>query len=115
MKILAFILLLFMASTATSSMTSPYARSCIYLGHIAEQVMVLRQAGVQQDKIIYSFLKYPSKLKIQDLENIVSGMIDDAFKLEISKLSIEKIHAIWKFDNKWFEMCMLRKFKMRVD
>jgi len=115
MKTTILILLLFMASKETSSMTSPYARSCIYLGHIAEQVMVLRQAGVQQDKIIYSFLKYPSKLKIQDIEKIVSGMIDDAFKLEIKKLSVEKINEIWKFDNKWFEMCMLRKFKMRVD
>jgi len=98
--------------TITSQASASQARTCIYLASVAEQVMELRQAGVEQGEVIASFSDYPRNIKIYKADALLLRIIDDAYKLPVQEVEGEKIKAKWKFGNEWFEMCLSKKFKI---
>jgi len=104
--------LLILLITLTSLASASQARACIYLASVAEQVMELRQAGVEQDEVIASFSDYPRGFEIYKAEALLLRIIDEAYVLPVQKVEGEKLSAKWEFGNVWFEMCLSKEFKI---
>ena len=109
MKTTLLILLLTLTSLASASQ----ARVCIYLASVAEQVMELRQAGVEQGEVIKSFSDYPRVFEIYKADALLLRIIDEAYELPVEEVEREKLRAKWKFGSKWFEMCLSKEFKTK--
>ena len=109
MKSTLLILLLTLANLASASQ----AITCIYLASVAEQVMELRQAGVEQGEVIASFSDYPRNIKIYKADALLLRIIDDAYELPVQEVEGEKLIAKWEFGNVWFEMCLSKEFKTK--
>jgi len=109
MKYLAIILLLTLANLVSASQ----AITCIYIAKVAKQVMELRQAGVGAKYIRYSFPDYPRKFEIYKSDILLLRIINDAFQEPVHEAPTEKLQAVYKFDNKWFEDCLSKKFKIK--
>ena len=109
MKTALLILLLTLANIASASQ----ARACIYLASVAEQVMELRQAGVEQGEVIASFSDYPRGFEIYKADALLLRIIDEAYGLPVQEVEREKLRAKWEFGSKWFEMCLSKDFKTK--
>jgi len=109
MKTTLLILLLTLTSLANASQ----AITCIYLASVAEQVMELRQAGVEQGDVINNFDDYPRVFEIYKADALLLRIIDEAYELPVQEVEREKLRAKWKFGSKWFEMCLSKEFKTK--
>ena len=109
MKSTLLILLLTLANLASASQ----AITCIYLASVAEQVMELRQAGVEQGEVIASFSDYPRNIKIYKADALLLRIIDEAYELPVQEVEGEKLIAKWEFGNEWFERCLSKEFKTK--
>ena len=108
MKIVLTALLLTLASATTAS----HARTCIYLASVAEQVIELRQNSVRTKDIRHSFPDYPHSFKIYKPDVLLLLIINDAFQVQVYEVPTEKLRAVYKFGNKWFEDCLTKKLKL---
>ena len=108
MKTTILILLLTLANLASASQ----ARICIYIASVAEQVMELRQASVEQGEVIKSFSDYPRKFKIYKADDLLLRIIGNAFELPVQEVERENLRAKWEFGSAWFELCLSKEFKI---
>ena len=105
--------LLFLLLTLANIASASQAITCIYLASVAEQVMDLRQAGVEQGEVITSFIDYPRGFEIYKADALLLRIIDDAYELPVQEVGREKLIAKWEFGNEWFERCLSKEFKTK--
>jgi len=105
--------LLILLITLTSLASASQARVCIYLASVAEQVMELRQAGVEQGEAIKSFSDYPRGFEIYKADALLLRIIDEAYGLPVQEVERKKLIAKWEFGNEWFERCLSKEFKTK--